>query len=131
MAAAKVFKNPHTVTYDVTPVTGCVGVAYNSNSGQPVVTLCDDNTPVIWVDKGAFFVGVFTFMDPIQAALIAGKSTAAKNVTFVVPDEAETAYTVTLTAVKTGGVTGNFALGAPGNYAVPFACTGVSDPTAA
>ena len=127
--AAKVFKNPNTVTYDGTPVTGCVGAAYASNSGQPVGTLCDDNTPVLWTTKEAFFTGALTFMDPIQAAAVAGKSAASKDITFVVLDEAEGSDTVTLSNVKTGGVTGNFALGAPGNFAVPFACTAVSDPT--
>lgn len=127
MAAAKVFKNPGTFTYDATPATGCTSVTI-ADSAAPQTTMCDDGTVVHWVAKGSIS-GTATFIDHIQAVLVANQTAALKDITFIVQDEAETAHTVTLTNAKTGGVQDTYALNGAHTASVSFVADSVSSPT--
>lgn len=127
---AKVYKNPHTVTYDSagTPVavTGCTAINI-ADSAAPNTTMCDDGTVVHWVGQGSVS-GTITFVDHVQAALIANKTVAAKLMTFLVLDEIEATKTVTITNIKTGGIQDTYALSGASTSSVSFVADSISSP---
>ena len=127
MADPTVYKNPNTVTYDTTPVTGCTSITVN-DTASPQTSMSDDGTLTHWVTKGSAS-GALNFHDPVQASGVAKKTAASKTLTFKVTDAVNASKTVTITNIKTGGVNGNYTLNAAGAYSVSFVADSVSNPT--
>ncbi|HUU93976.1 MAG TPA: hypothetical protein VM238_22515 [Phycisphaerae bacterium] len=123
-----VYKDPNTFKWDTTAITGCTRVEVQ-NTSRAETSLADDGAGTHFVRHGLCRF-VATFIDEAEARKLQNKTTAAKNVTFLVDDEADAAGgTVTLTKVKTGGMRGGYADGAE-VWTVEGVCDSASDPTA-
>ena len=73
--------------------------------------------------------GAVHFNDPIEAAKIANKVAESKTLTFMVSDETDTAKTVTIANIKTGGINQTYSNGVPSGASIPFVADTISDPT--
>ena len=122
---AKIYKDLNTVTYDVTACAGALSMSYSSASA-PQAQMSDDGTITGYVTKGGVS-GTFAFTDAIEAADMADKTAASKNLTFKAHDEADADVTVTVTNIKTGSVQGGFSQGVS-TFSVAFVADSVSSP---
>ena len=121
------FKDPNTFLYDATAIAGVTGVQTNETAAAQTL-MADDGAATHFVTKGAVTFSVTT-VDKKEAAKLARKVDAAKNITFKVNDETDTdAGTVTLVNAKTGGLSGGYG---PGGtiWTVNGVADSVSDPT--
>ena len=121
-----IYKDPHSVTYDTTVVTGCTAVAADDGS-TPRTSISDDGAFTHYVVKGPVS-GKIHFDDRGEAAAIANKVAAGKNLTFRVNDETDTPKIVTIANIKTGGVAETYGSGAASGAVVAFVADTVSDP---
>lgn len=130
MATHGIHYDPNTVTYDSggspVAVTGCKSISVNETAAVQA-SRSDAGTVTLFTPAG-HVTGSIAFDDPVQAALIANKVAASKNLTFVVENEVGADLTVTITAIKTGGVQQTYTNGAVSGASVSFAAASVSDP---
>jgi len=94
--------------YDVK--TGAASGAYDHSTGGFVV-------PCVGL---SYDTGTPTTKMGLPFDLISMQTTAAKDITFKVSDEAETEGTVTISNVKTGGSSANFSYGGVGTVSVNY-----------
>lgn len=121
-----IYKDPSSVTYDSTATTGCKSISA-AGGGTPRTAHSDDGTLTHFVVGGGI-AGTIVYEDPAEAAKIANKVAAGKNLSFHVTDETDTEKTVTITNIKTGSVRVSYVNGAPSGATVPFVADGISPP---
>lgn len=121
------YKDPHTLKYDSTAIVGCMSIT-TTEGGTPETLVADAGTFTHFVRKGGC-TATFVLNDAKEARKMSNKVAAAKNITFLVYDEAGVAAgTVTCTAAKTGGISGGFS-GGGDTFTVVAVCSTISDPT--
>lgn len=124
--AAAIYKDPNTVTYDATATTGCIGITA-AGGNTPATAISDAGTFTHYAVKGAIS-GTVTYNDPAEAAKVADKVAATKNLTFKVKDHVDAEKTVTITNYKSGSVQVSYSTGGVASYSVAFVADSISAP---
>ena len=126
------YLDPYNISYDSggTPVavTHCTSIDV-AGGKMPQKSRSDNGTVTIFVPTLPI-TGTFSFDDPTEAALMAQKAGASKDLTFDVLNDAGTALRVTITSIKTGGVRTSYTGGGASRASVPFVADSINTPQA-
>ncbi len=123
----KVFKDVHNVVYDSGDAITGIGSINQTNSGRVISQRSDAGTFTRSVISGDI-TGTITFLDAIQAALLANKVAADKNLMFDATDEAGAVGTWTLTKFKSAGFTAAFGNATPSSATVSYGADALTGP---
>ena len=126
------YHNVKSLAYDGSPATRVVSIQWEPMTGAIAPRVDGSGANVTLGVANAGFRGTISFLDQAQAAVVANKRTASKNLVCVVLNQVDADATITGTNVVTGPVRGfSHNLVGSGPYVVDFTCTAMSSPPVA
>jgi len=105
--ASNVFFDVNTLLYDSTAVAGAISISVNDPT-QVMGSRSDAGNVDHYVPMAGEVVGSITIQDVIEAGKLDNMTADSKNITCHVSDKDGVDYLLTLTGVKTGGVSANY-----------------------